>query len=953
MRLPLTRWLPAQSVRIAGHGLMGLVVCVCACVVACAADVRAESLVENVPIVGGTAALSRALGIDPVPERARFMSELVHVIYDAAEGKSASKDALRAQLGAYLESAARRSSDLTSEAVPLPLPAHIWSDAIFQRPISPDDLFSAVIQDRSAALLCYGLAALDDETLHYLAEQPAVLRRLYERDAAVFAAFGGSLHIRHNAVLVPGGASAVLLWEAALGEPAATPHRFIRELFSRREGRVAYLYDSVTQLDAGRRAFALGLWIAEPERRLNRFTSFLNAIQAFPGWGVPARPFGRPPDDAILMLTRINADDRGVPHAPSRRVFWSQAFDGLDIPQDPARRLANLEKDGTFDAAWMAEAVLNTPTQFRAERLDQVAFGQRAFAGIPDGALADALIAVRAFPRYRMLVLTLERMGVKTTAVYAAAVRHAEQIATLDPARAVIALSQYQGALALLARSARVHGLDVEQAEALVTSLSSLPLTSNGYAGGVARWLRSELMPRLGGGADIDATILQSVAGRVQTKNAEAALVSWEERVYRVDLVEPEARRIARTLQKFKAETVRHALDIEAIASTLLPSDLNVNEIEAATVVLRQLLASVSPATADKPARTDKLSRAVRDLSKITEPAEVQNAIDIARSLVGLADEMLADALRAWAYAIDLGDTSGGRVIAGDISSRHDFGLAGPDNDQRARQPWAEPEQVIQTSVPWHVAGSLLGLDLGLSQTMLRRVSSDGLPRPPRLLSADRDVFARTVSLLKPIELADRDVEAIAHAIGAGRQRVAQLGASAGKLDEVADEIALDGWRRGALRWTLANEPANASSYFSLAELLFLGRPLLTASPDAWGVAAVGLDGCLCTKFPAPGRWSVMVGRSRGGQTSGQIADLNLRVLLALKELRLPAAIAREVLEAATQDYIDSVMPLYPDDWLALVRSAQVISTDRIADYVAALTVDGTLSPVAPAQRAR
>jgi len=46
-------------------------------------------------------------------------------------------------------------------------------------------------------------------------------------------------------------------------------------------------------------------------------------------------------------------------------------------------------------------------------------------------------------------------------------------------------------------------------------------------------------------------------------------------------------------------------------------------------------------------------------------------------------------------------------------------------------------------------------------------------------------------------------------------------------------------------------------------------------------------------------------------------------------------------------------MPLYPDDWLALVRSAQVISTDRIADYVAALTVDGTLSPVAPAQRAR
>ena len=317
---------------------------------------------------------------------------------------------------------------------------------------------------------------------------------------------------------------------------------------------------------------------------------------------------------------------------------------------------------------------------------------------------------------------------------------------------------------------------------------------------------------------------------------------------------------------------------------------------------------------------------------------------------MGLVDEMLANTLRAWAYAIDLGDASGGRVILGDVSARHDFGLAGQDNEQRARQPWAEPEQVIQTSVPWHLSGSLLGLDLGLSQTLLRRLSSDGAPRPPRLVSADRNVFAGTVSLLTPTELADADVEAIANAISAGRQRVAQLGASAGTLDEIADEIAMDGWRRSALRWTLTNEPVSAASYFSLAELLHLGRPLSNASTRAWGVVA--LDGCLCTEFPAAGRWTVMVGRSRGGQISGQIADLNLRVLLALKELRMPASLARDVLAAATQDYIDSVMPLYPDDWLTLVRSAQAVSTDRISDYVAALTVDGTLSPVTASRRA-
>ena len=243
----------------------------------------------------------------------------------------------------------------------------------------------------------------------------------------------------------------------------------------------------------------------------------------------------------------------GAPVAPSWRTFWSQAFDGLSVPDNPARLLANLQKDGAVDAAWMAEALLNAPTELRAERLDQLAFGQRAFAGIADQALPDALIAVRGFPRYRMLVLTLERLGIKSTDVYAASVRHAHRLEALDPERAFIALSQYQGALALLTRFARVHRLDATQEEALVRSLSAVAVTDRGYAGGIARWLRSELMPRLDDGtADLDATILRSVAGPPQKDGAEPVFVSWEERDYRLDLVEPERRRIARTLQRVK-----------------------------------------------------------------------------------------------------------------------------------------------------------------------------------------------------------------------------------------------------------------------------------------------------------------------------------------------------------------------------------------------------------------
>ena len=78
------------------------------------------------------------------------------------------------------------------------------------------------------------------------------------------------------------------------------------------------------------------------------------------------------------------------------------------------------------------------------------------------------------------------------------------------------------------------------------------------------------------------------------------------------------------------------------------------------------------------------------------------------------------------------------------------------------------------------------------------------------------------------------------------------------------------------------------------------------------------------------------------------MADLNLRVAVALAELKLPAALARGVLAAAMQDYVDRVKPLYPDDWLTLVRAAQALSAERIQDYIAALTINGPLVPVGP-----
>ena len=119
-----------------------------------------------------------------------------------------------------------------------------------------------------------------------------------------------------------------------------------------------------------------------------------------------------------------------------------------------------------------------------------------------------------------------------------------------------------------------------------------------------------------------------------------------------------------------------------------------------------------------------------------------------------------------------------------------------------------EPEQQLRPGVPWHVRGSLLGLDLGLSSLALRRTSLGALPEAPTLIATDKDIFTKTIALLNMFELHDGDRDAIAEAIARGRERLAALAGRIEGLDGIADDIRLDGWRRRAVRWSLAHDPA-------------------------------------------------------------------------------------------------------------------------------------------------
>ena len=60
----------------------------------------AAAVSEDVPVPGGTVALAQALGIDPAPDRGRFVYEIARLLYNSPEGRRPSADAyLLAEIG--------------------------------------------------------------------------------------------------------------------------------------------------------------------------------------------------------------------------------------------------------------------------------------------------------------------------------------------------------------------------------------------------------------------------------------------------------------------------------------------------------------------------------------------------------------------------------------------------------------------------------------------------------------------------------------------------------------------------------------------------------------------------------------------------------------------------------------------------------------------------------------
>jgi len=780
--------------------------------------------------------------------------------------------------------------DETTDVVPLPLDRAIWRDTLLQTPISPASdagLVSAILTDRRAALLYFGLSALDDETLAWLESDRDTLLHA-RKNAALFGAFGRSIHVRAGRVEVPGSTEAEPLWQSLTGADPGSPGAFVQRLISG-DGRLAFMYDTIAHLDGPHQRFALGLE-AEPSLRGDRLRSLLESfIAAAPDWRADERPFSRPPIDGAMLLSTVKVTPTGRGGAPLAQSIWEKVFRADELTDVVFERVSDAailqdRESHPVDAAWLATRILRAPYTVGRRRLDTLLFAQRVFGGQPASEGGHIATALRGYVAFPALMISLERSGVTAPDLFARTAEHAAHLNAIDSLSVRrTSIAEFQSAVALIERARRTGALNGMRAEALVSSLSLLEVSPRtAYGTGFSRWVRDQFIGSLATQSSGEETVLSAIAGVVRSPDR-LPIVEWEGRQYRVDPASAELHRLRLVRERQGGSRLDDALSI---------------------------------------------------------------ALDRKMDRTGLeAEHALADTLTTIVYAAYLGDPDEPAVTSGNVALRHDFGLVG----KRSAAAWRLPVERFDGKAAWRISGSVMGLDAALGRLALRRIDPAAMPGEPKLGSQDRQTVILTAALLNPFAMSDDARDDIAEAIARGRGRAAALSQDPTKVDDLARAAGLSEWRRQALAWTIARSGPEAVSQFSLLELLWIGSAgtdlARARGIDAWGAAVLPLTGCLCLEMPHPGAWEDFGGRA-SAVLATRGADVALQIAETLAALKLPASLAPAIAGYATQDVIEHAQLAYTDDWQEFGRAARELPRDRMFDYIAALAAGGPLVPV-------
>ena len=690
------------------------------------------------------------------------------------------------------------------------------------------------------------------------------------------------------------------------------------------------------------------------------------------------------PLDPAMVLRALAFDESGRLAGPAARDFWDRVFRDDRVPEDPRRALGRVDPAPLVDAAYVLAATCTGPPAAGRARLRALAFVQRIAPAWGDVDLPALLVAARAVMRYPMLMLSVERIGVDDLNVHVALAHAAPRFERIpNPLRLRRALSQFQGAMALVERARLAGRLTPEAAGAALLALASVPMSRDGFDGAMADWLAGHLLPSLGvpvtplvTGISMDQRLLAALAG---PRDDEVPVVEWEGLTYRFDRRTAQFERYVRSRGQLGGNSLDAVLALWEIANALAAGSVALGDLpplierlEASATVLRAPRVGLHVPDARNVPYAEQIRPLVEDLREVDDRGRLRRLPGIAERLRYVVDVLLADLLRTLPYVVHLANAYGAETLGNDVAARHEFGVRLADPGHRSQAPWAVPQGRVAppasfqrigepwTAAPgddrfssaWHVYGSLLSLDLALAPLYLPRFSGVMPPEVPAFQAPEEEHFARGVALFNPAAAHGEQVAALAGAIRRGRARARRLAAGAESLADIADAAGLGPARRNDLAWVLRRRPDAVDGLFSRTELLWLGleagggardRP-----PPGWGAPAVWLDGCLCTRIPVPDAEDLF--RAPAGRLASRFADLQLALAEAVDDMALPAPIVGDLLPVATREMLDGVQFTYAGRFDALVGYVHDLPRARIEDYVAALVGPGRpLRPVDPA----
>ncbi|HSL22966.1 MAG TPA: hypothetical protein VK886_15650 [Vicinamibacterales bacterium] len=898
------------------------------------------------PLPGGLPAALSALDDRAAPDRSQFLVEVIRRFHDnpsatPADSRLAPLRSLLAHLEASSTSASAEAP--APETVPLPLSPATWIEVVFGGSATPDTLVSAILQSRNASLLYCALLSLDDATRAWLGTRRDLISDLASAHTAAFLVAAPGLRVRDGRMQLPGGEAAEPAWAALARTGANDPAAFIRNVVEQRRGRLAFFLGAMSRLSTAQVGYALKLDSADSEDRIAAARHLLAVFEHVAQyWDVDRLPFWRPALDPALLLAELRVDEHGRPVVPGMRRFWMEVF-ADPVSGDSRDADSKTGSAGPADFFWLCERVFAGLPVERERRYNIVLFASRNLESIGPDVQRDAVEAVRAAWSYPALTAALERAGLADVHAFAAAARRAAALGAIrDRTRANRALLQFQGTMALIARSAKRGGVPSRSLPTLVSSLSAVDVNREGdYEGRLVDWLSTHVMSPPD---DVpEAHLVRMLAG---TFTVEPEFVEWEGTRYRVDLTTAEATRLQRLLGDEPPPFISSARALAGLAKTIADASGNGDRLRAAGLELAAIAEAIGDHLQDSDASA--LRKAAASLQRAVRTADSRRAARLAPALRVIADGLLARGLLELAYAAALGQPGAAAISASEAASRHDFGLP-----RHARQAaWQLPEAGTWDHRGWHVRGSLLGLDVRLAQFSLVRISSRPPATRPSLNDIDRRVFMQAVNLVDPAALSEPRRRAVLGALQRGRARLASV-QSPDDVLALADELRLSPVRRSLLEWAVAHEPERVAASFSLSEILWLG-----AEPswprglfDPWGAPGEPRVGCLCLRLDRAS-WEPLAGRWNTGIFASRFPDLNLRLAELLAEMGMPAALLAPVLAAATVDFVENANTRDQGDRRGLLEFVRELRRERVEEYLALLTTDGPLVPVGAAASA-